>query len=303
MVSYNTREMTLDCLRSIAEQTTIPHEVIVVDNASHDGSAEAIAAAYPGVKLIASPENHGFGKGNNIAAQDAHGDYILLLNSDTVVLDHAIDRIVAFAREMPEARVWGGRTVFADGSLNANSCWQLPSAWNIFCRTAGLNAVFPRSPLFHSEAYPGWKRDSVRAVDMVVGCFLLMERGLWDQLKGFDETLFMYGDDVDLCIRARNLGAVPHITPAATIIHYKGASDTVRADRMVRLMSAKVTIVKRHFDGWRKPFSLATLRLWPYTRMLAMTALAGLTRKPRFRNGRDAWGEIWARRQIWWNGY
>lgn len=303
VVSYNTREMTLDCLRSVAAETTIPYELIVVDNASRDGSAEAIAAAHPEVRLIASDENLGFGRANNRAAREARGEYVLLLNSDTVTLDGAIDKLVAFARSMPEAKMWGGRTIFPDGRLNPQSCWELPSLWNITCRTLGLNALFPKSPLFHSECYPDWERDSVREVDMIVGCFLMVTRDFYEELGGFDEALFMYGDDVDLCIRARKLGARPHITPEATIIHYSGSSDRVRAERMVKIMSAKVSVIQRHFTGLRKPLALGALRMWPFTRMGAWSLLAAVTRSPRFRAGRDSWTEIWRRRELWWNGY
>ena len=109
-ISYNTKAMTLDCLRSLQAETRVPHEVIVVDNASPDRSADAIAAAFPEYRLIASPDNLGFAKGNNVAAEEAVGDYILLLNPDTVVLDQAIDRLVAFADANPRAGIWGGRT-------------------------------------------------------------------------------------------------------------------------------------------------------------------------------------------------
>ena len=303
VVSYNTRELTLDCLRSIVAETRLPHEVIVVDNASRDGSPEAIATEFPAVRLIASPENLGFGRANNLGAREARGEYLLLLNSDTVVLDGAIDKLVAFARETPRAKMWGGRTIFPDGRLNPQSCWELPSLWNITCRTLGLNALFPNSPVFHSECYPDWARDSVREVDMIVGCFLMTTRAFFETLGGFDESLFMYGDDADLCIRARKLGAAPHITPAATIIHYSGASDTVRADRMVKLMSGKIGVIQRHFSGLRKPLALSILRLWPYTRMLAMNLLASVSRDPRFRSGGENWSEIWRRREAWWNGY
>lgn len=300
VVNYNTRALTLDCLRSIAAETKLPHETIVLDNASHDGSADAIAAEFPQVRLIRSAENLGFGKGNNRAAEQARGEYILLLNSDTVVLDGAIDKLVAFARAMPQAQMWGGRTLFPDGRLNPQSAWRLPSTWNIFCRTVGLNALFPNSPLFHSEAYAGWRRDEVRSVEMIIGCYLMTTRAMWDRLQGFDEALFMYGDDVDLCFRARKLGADPHVTPESTIIHYGGASDTVRADKMVKLMRGKVSVVQRHF-GWDRPIALGMLRLWPFTRVMAMTALAPI--RPGLKAKRDVWGEIWRQRAVWWNGY
>ena len=124
IVSYNTREMTLACLRSVAAQTQTAHEVIVLDNKSQDGSVEAIAAEFPDVQLMAEQDNHGFAKGNNIAAKRARGDYILLLNPDTIVLNGAIDQLVAFAERKPEAKIWGGRTLFGDHSLNTSSCWR-----------------------------------------------------------------------------------------------------------------------------------------------------------------------------------
>src|SRR5688500_1121742 len=117
IISYNTKEMTLDCLKSIFEQTSgISFEVIVLDNASRDNSAEAIAAGFPQVKLIAHQENLGFAGGNNLAARKAAGEYILLINPDTVVLDGAIQKLFRFAEDNPAAGVWGWRTLFGDKS-------------------------------------------------------------------------------------------------------------------------------------------------------------------------------------------
>ena len=126
VVSYNTRAMTLDCLRSVVAETRTPYELIVLDNASADGSAEAVAAEFPQARLIASPENLGFAEGNNVAAQEARGEYLLLLNPDTLVLRGSLDRLLDFARAEPGAGIWGGRTLFADGRLNPSSCWR---AW------------------------------------------------------------------------------------------------------------------------------------------------------------------------------
>jgi hypothetical protein len=143
VVSYNTRAMTLDCLRSLAAETRVPHEVIVVDNASTDGSAGAIAAEFPGVRLMAETVNHGFAGANNLAAARARGDYLLLLNPDTVVLDGAVDRLLAFARRRPEAGIWGGRTLYGDGRLNPASCWRRMTPWNLFCRASGADRPLP----------------------------------------------------------------------------------------------------------------------------------------------------------------
>lgn len=298
VISYNTREMTLECLRSVQAETRIPHEVIVVDNVSADGSAEAIAAEFPGIRLLAEPENHGFAKGNNIAAAEARGDYLLLLNPDTVVLDHAIDALVAFADRRPEARIWGGRTLFADGSLNPSSCWRKMGLWAIFCRATGLTGVFPRSELFNPEAYGGWDRGAERQVDIVSGCFFLIRRDDWEALGGFDPTFFMYAEEADLCLRATSaLGARPRITPEATIIHYGGASETVRADKMVRLLAAKTTLIRRHVAPALRPLARWGFRLWPWSRAWAYAVLR--------RGGDNAatWKEVWGRRREWQDGF
>ena len=158
--------------RSIAAETTIPHEVIVLDNNSPDGSAAAIAEAFPHIRLIASPENHGFAKGNNIAAGYARGDYILLLNPDTVVLDGAIDKLVAFADRTPAAGVWGGRTLYADGSLNAGSCNSLQTLWSIFCRTIGPRHRLQRQRVLQPArtTAPGTARPNARSATSAAAC-------------------------------------------------------------------------------------------------------------------------------------
>src|SRR4051794_33543112 len=112
VVTHNTREMTIECIRSILEQTTdVQYELIVFDSASTDGSSEAIREQFPTVRVITSPQNVGFAKANNIAARSANGRRLLLINPDTVVLDHAIDRLNQFANLTPECRIWGGRTL------------------------------------------------------------------------------------------------------------------------------------------------------------------------------------------------
>lgn len=304
VVSYETRDMTLAALASAVRETRdVSIELIVVDNASTDGSAEAIAAAFPEARLVASKENLGFAAGNNLAATLARGDYLLLLNPDTVVLDGAIDRLVAFARARPEARIWGGRTLFADGSLNPSSCWRRMTPWNLFCRATGLTGFFPASGFLNGEAYGGWPRDTVREVDIVSGCFLLIRRDLWQRLGGFDPTFFMYGEEADLCLRARAFGARPAVTPQAGIIHHGGASERTRAGKMVKLLAAKATLIARHFTPPTRRLGLLLLAAWPLSRWLALSAAARVTHKPSHAQAALTWGEIWARRAEWMRGW
>ncbi len=303
VVSYNTREMTLDCLRSIAAETRVRHEVILLDNVSPDGSAAAVAAAFPEVRLIASPENHGFAKGNNIAAELARGEYLLLLNPDTLVLDGAIDKLVAFARRAPAAGIWGGRTLKGDGALDPSCAFGDQTLWSIFCRTTGLSLVFRRSALFNPEYYGGWQRDSEREVGTIMGCFLLIRRDLWQRLGGFDLSFVMYGEETDLCRRARDLGlARPRLTPEAEIVHFGGGS-APRASRDILKLKARVTLARRHLPAWQRPLGLWLLRVWPLTRKLSGGAIARVTGRPGARVKAGYWGEVWAARRDWRDGF
>ena len=191
VISYNTREMTLACLASVYAQTECDFEVVVVDNASTDGSAEAIRRAFPQVTLLAETENHGFARAHYIALPHCRAPLMLLLNPDTVVLDRALDRLVAFSRRRPQAGIWGGRTLYGDGRLNPTSCWGRITVWSLASRLLGLTAIFRSSEFFNPELYGAWPRDTEREVDIVTGCLFLIARQTWDDLGGFDPVFVM----------------------------------------------------------------------------------------------------------------
>lgn len=304
IVSYNTRALTLAAIDSVVAQTQgLTYEIIVVDNASTDGSADAIAKHAAKPHLIALSENIGFGRANNLASETARGYYILLLNPDTEILDNAIGKLVAFAQNRRRAMIWGGRTIFADGSLNPSSCWGRMTVWNMFCRLSALSNIFPASEFFNGESYGAWPRDRERQVDIVSGCFLLIPRSIWLALGGFDPLYFMYGEEADLCLRARRLGANPLLTPEATIVHHGGASEKARASKMVKLITAKMTLINRHWNVALRPLGRGLLALWPLTRLLGYEFLARLTRQSCHAETAENWREVWARRREWWVGY
>lgn len=304
IVSYNTRAMTLACLDSVVRETQrVAYEIIVVDNASSDGSVEAIAAHPAAPRLISLETNIGFARANNMAATLARGQLVLLLNPDTEVQDGAIDALVDFAGVHPRAKIWGGRTTFADGTLNPSSAWAQMSVWGLVCRATGLTGLWPQSPICNPEAYGGWLRDTERDVDIVSGCFLLIERHLWQQLGGFDADYFMYGEDADLCLRAKALGASPRITPTATIIHHGGASETVRADKMVRLLTAKSTLIRRFFPRHLVSLGIALQALWPLSRTIAHRIRTGMTQRETSAREAGIWRQVWQRRREWLSGY
>jgi GT2 family glycosyltransferase len=298
VVSYNTKEMTVACLESIFEQTNdLSFEVIVLDNDSKDNSAEEIARNFPQVKLLALKENLGFAGGNNLAAKEAAGEYLLLINPDTIVLEAAIQKLVRFAKENPAAGIWGGRTLFGDKTLNPASCWRKPKLWEIFCRSFMLTSYFPNSSVFNTGSYGGWDRSTARQVDIVSGCFFLLKRELWEKLDGFSPEFFMYGEEADFCLRARKFGAKPMVTPEATIIHYGGASEKILADKMVKLLKAKRLLMKNHWSASTYFLGKLIFQMYPFNRML-MSKTLGLFKK-NFRKNQDVWRELWQRRKEW----
>jgi GT2 family glycosyltransferase len=304
IVSYNTREMTLDCLRSITTETLdTTYEVLVVDNNSSDSSARAIRDQFPAARLTALTDNIGFARANNLAARNARGRRILLLNPDTIILDGAIDRLMAFADETPSFQLWGGRTIFGDGSLNRSSCWRKITLWNLTCFALCLTYFGRRSAILNSEAYGGWDCDTTRHVDIVTGCFFLIDRQLWERLKGFDPSFFMYGEEADLCQRARLVGARPAITPSATIVHYGGASDIVPVDKRVKVFKGRITLINRHFSSLTRGIGRALHLMAPLTRWCGYRLAARWSGKFDFDRSADYWRAVWCRRGEWINGY
>jgi N-acetylglucosaminyl-diphospho-decaprenol L-rhamnosyltransferase len=292
--------MTLECLRSVFRETkTTDFELIVLDNASVDGSAEAIIAEFgERVCLIRSLENLGYAAGNNRAVRDAKGEFLLLLNPDTVVLNGAVDQLIAFAHLESQAGIWGGRTMFGDGSLNPASCWSRQTLWSLFCQASGVTSIFRRSSLFNPEGIGGWDREGVRSVDIVSGCFLLIRQDLWRLLGGFQPEFFMYGEEADLCLRARCFGVRPMVTSAATIIHYGGASEKIRVDKLVRLLRAKMLLVQYHFPAHTKWVGCWLLSLWPLSRYLAHVLLDKLLGQSS--NSKSTlWSGVVRRRSEW----
>lgn len=280
IVSFNTRDMTIECIQSIFDQATShSFEVIVVDNDSHDGSADAIAEHHPDVKLIRSKENLGFARANNIASEQAIGERILLLNPDTVIINNAIDKLLSFANENQECRVWGGRHVFRDGTKNPYNCWADYSVWTVFCAATGLSGMFSQSDIFSHRSYPKYDRMSVKQVDIITGCFLLIDTDLWKELDGFDDDFFLFAEEADLCVRARQLGAKPLLTPDSVIVHDGGGSSPIESeDRRVLLIRAERMYHRKHFGPITSRLTCLFLELRVILLMFA--ASIRLIRKP-----------------------
>lgn len=301
IVSYNTRVLTLRALETLFENAgNVTMRVIVWDNASSDGSADAVAEQFPQVELIRSSENLGFAVANNRAAELVGSEWMLLLNPDTETHPLAIEALLRFAKAHPEAGIVGGRTVFPDGSLNPASCWDKITLWSLISSALGLASLFPKSQFFNPEGIGGWERDTVRHVDIVVGCFLMIPTRLWRELGGFDQKYFMYGEEADLCLRAARLGYRPMITPDAQIMHLVGASTPQLAKKLIQLLQARATLIRDHWGPATRGIGLWLLELWSFNHLVKSMVMRRLGRN---RAEADAWIALWQRRREWLRGY
>jgi len=202
ILSWNTRDLLEKCVASAVAQTgNLEFEILVVDNASEDGSREMIEKLFPDVKLVVNSTNVGFGAGNNSALSHATGKYLLFLNSDTILTEGALDTLVAFMDANPGAGIAGPKLLNGDGSLQY-SCRRYPDLGAGFFRSTPLGRLFPKNRFAGNYMMTDWDHANVRSVDWVSGAALLIRSTLVDQIGCFDEDFYMYCEDVDLCWRA-----------------------------------------------------------------------------------------------------
>lgn len=296
IVTYNSGGLICECLESVfAARRDVRQQVIVVDNASKDDTVARVRARFPDVVLLEPGKNLGFAAGVNYGVRHADAEFVLLLNPDTEIRGHAIDEVVAFARARPGHGLYGGRTLRPDGSLEPSSCWGEPTLWSMAMFAFGVSSLFPKNRWLDPESLGDWPRDTAREVGVVTGCFLLAPKAVWDELGGMDERYFMYGEDVDLAMRARARGYRPIICPTAQLVHEVGRSSETPVHKILLLYRGKASLVRTHWHGparWLGLFFLAggtALR----------AALAGVTN----RGAASRWQTLWRERATWLKGY
>lgn len=247
IVNWNTEDYLRTCLRSVFDATEgIPFEVIVVDNASSDSSVAMVEREFPQVRLVANSDNKGFAAANNQGMARAKGRYILLLNSDTMVLDDVIAAALCYADAHEEAAVVGCRVLNADGSLQP-TCFMYPSLLNMLLSSSYLYKLLPRSRFFGRERMTWWDRNDIRDVDVVTGCFMLVRREAIERVGRMDERFHMYGEETDWCYRFKQAGWRVVFTPAGQIVHYGGASSRQRpAEMTLQLRGSILLFLRKH---------------------------------------------------------
>lgn len=294
IVNYNTRDDTVAAVQSVVRHRgELEIQVIVVDNGSVDGSVEALRALSPTVEIIEAGENLGFARGVNRGAARARAEYLLLLNPDTTVLPDSLERLVRFARASPQYRIFGGRTVRADGSPEPSSCWGAPSLWSLTMFALMLSTAFKRSRVFDPESLGRWERDTIREVPIITGCLLLIATDDFRSLGGMDEDYFLYGEDAEFSMRAGARGMARVIYPPATIVHTVGGSSS-GGTKGSMVMAGKITYLNKVWTPRRAAVGRSLLRAGVAVRATLET-LSSRRHRP--------WTAVWKRRRDWEQGY
>ncbi len=251
IVNWNTRDLLRGCLASIAAETRAHHEVIVVDNASHDGSARMVREEFPGVVLVANAGNRGFAAANNQGLAVARGRNLLLLNPDTVILDGAIDTMLGWLARHPEVGCVGCQ-VWEDADTIQQTCFADPGPLNLAIVTFGLLRLARWLPVLGRPWYAGWDRRSEREVDVVSGMFMLVPRAVLERVGPLDEAFFVYAEEADWCRRIREAGWRCVFAPEARILHLDGGSKStaqIRSRMHVQMQKSHLIYARKH-DGW-----------------------------------------------------
>lgn len=282
IVSYNVRKLLLDTLHSLFAQTAVSVEAIVVDNASRDGSADAVEAQFPQVKLVRQRDNPGFGRGNNIGFHHAVGRFILLLNPDVILDSGCVDRLTDFLLVHPEVGAVGPRLKRPDGGLDLAARRGFPTPRAALYRLSGLSKMFPRSKRFNQYNLGHQREDVPHEMDAGTAACLLVRRAAIDQVGFFNPDFFMYGEDLDLCFRLRQGGWKIYYQPSAEALHVKGQSTRQVTGRMLfAFHSAMWTFHHKHYASDLPAFANGLIWASIWGRWAALSLKSWLLGDPR----------------------
>lgn len=249
IVNFNQRALLEQCLRSIfetSEGTSL--EVFVVDNASQDGSVDMVREKFPNVALIVNDQNKGYASANNQAIERSEGRYVLVLNNDTVVLPGALPKMVEFMDEHPSVGLLGPRVLNPDGTLQ-RSCSTLPNLWGLTSRALYIDKLIPGNRVTGTLFMSYWEYDSIREVEVISGCCMLIRRDTVKQVGLMDDRFFFYAEEIDWCYRIRQSGWQVYFLPAAEIIHYGGQStEDCIGEMHTQYFRSRLQYYEKHFS-------------------------------------------------------
>jgi GT2 family glycosyltransferase len=270
IVNYNVKYFLEQCLISVkAAVEGVSAEIFVVDNASSDDSVDLIRQKFPEINLIANSENLGFSKANNQAIHKANGQYILLLNPDTVVESDTFYKCLDYMGNNTSVGALGVRMIDGSGAFLPESKRGFPSPWAAFCKFVGLSSLFPNSKTFNQYHLGYLKENETSEVDVLSGAFMMLRKKALDKSGLLDEAYFMYGEDIDLSVRIKQNGYKVVYFPGTSIIHYKGESTKKSSLNYVKIFyNAMVIFSEKHFSGEKKNMYLFFLKMAIYLRAI-----------------------------------
>lgn len=286
IVSFNTCELTVDCVRSIRDTVKkTSYEVIVVDNASSDDSVEKlenVAAEMKNVTVIKNKKNYGFSKANNTGVEKSSGEYVLFLNSDTVVYDQTLDGMVEFMKAHPDAGASTCYLIMPNGKLDMAAHRGFPTPWRSFAHFSGLAKVFPHARIFsgYSPVYPDISK--THRIEVLAGAFMLVRREAGEEAGWWDEDYFWYGEDIDFCYKLHEKGWKIYFVPKYRILHYKGASGGIKKESKGvthATIETRRMVTKARFDAMKIFYDKHYKNKYP--RLINSLVLLGINAKKK----------------------
>jgi GT2 family glycosyltransferase len=276
IVNYNVKHFLSSCLNSVFTSLKgLSAEVFVVDNHSSDGSGSMVKEKFPSVHLIENKKNVGFAKANNQALTIANGEFLLLLNPDTLVGENTFKECLRFFDQYPQTGGLGVRMIDGTGQFLPESKRGFPSIWTSFCKISGLYQLFPKSTLFNRYYLGHISEFEIAQIEVLTGAFLMFPRKILEEIGNLDERFFMYGEDIDYSYRIIQAGYPIYYLPTTTIVHFKGESTRKSSINYIQTFyGAMILFVEKHYKGRSKKFNLILLRSAIYFRaLIALVAI------------------------------
>jgi len=229
IVSYNTKDFLQKCIESIKETAKdLTYEIIVVDNASKDGSALLVKKNFKDVLVIENKENFGFSKANNIGVKKTSGRYVLFLNSDTVIYGNVLKKMIDFMDNQSQAGAATCKLVLPSGKIDDASHRGFPTPWNSFSHFSGLSRVFGKTKIFGGYNLGFLDLSKIHEIDALAGAFMIVRRQAGVEVGWWDEDYFFYGEDLDFCYKLKEKGWKIYYVPEFSILHFKGVSGGIK---------------------------------------------------------------------------
>ena len=279
VVSYNVKDYLIEALDALYGSSDVPLEAIVVDNASRDGSADAVASRFPQATVVRMAKNVGFGRANNAGLDRCRGRFILILNPDVQVGPECVGRLADFLLTRPDVGAVGPRVLRPDGRLDPACRRGFPTPPTSFYRLAGLSRLFPHSRRFNRYNMGYLAVDRPHEIDSGTAACLLVRRAAIDRIGFFDPAFFMYGEDLDLCFRLKQGGWKVYFFPSAEAIHVKGASSRQSTNRMLyEFHNAMWTFHHKHYADDYPAFANGLVWAAIWGRWAALTGWSNLTK-------------------------